>query len=294
VASVDDTLVSVGSVDINSLPQPEAEQGTGVAQAEPQAPFVFEGVPDDDAPDAFSTGEVASQNVLNNLFNQNATRTPLSIDGVMDNEGPMAVLYGQGAALSDATPVITGVAQANTRLVLRNADGEVLGLTDSDASGRWSFELKGLGVGQHTIQVQAISLEREEAQIQFELADYSGPAAQTASNASHQVSGSEDQIYVFTRDDVNAFSRETNINLVSHITVNSLPADGALQLQDGGVWRPWWPVSASRPATSAMATCVLCQAPTSRARRPTTPRVRAICRTCTPNSTSPSQGSAPA
>lgn len=237
VASVDDTLVSVGSVDINSLPQPEAEQGTGVAQAEPQAPFVFEGVPDDGAPDAFSTGEVASQNVLNNLFNQNATRTPLSIDGVMDNEGPMAVLYGQGAALSDATPVITGVAQANTRLVLRNADGEVLGLTDSDASGRWSFELKGLGVGQHTIQVQAISLEREEAQIQFELADYSGPAAQTASNASHQVSGSEDQIYVFTRDDVNAFSRETNINLVSHITVNSLPADGALQLQDGGVWR---------------------------------------------------------
>jgi hypothetical protein len=232
VASVDDAVVSIGSVDPESQ-----EERTEVAAEEVAEPLVFEGVADFEAESEVSVGEIASQNVVNNLFNQIATRKPLSIDGVMDNEGAMRVLYGDGAALSDATPVITGTAEANTRLVVRNAAGDVLGLTESDAAGRWSFQLPELHAGRHDIKVQSISLEREEAQIGFEVSDFSGAAVQTASNTTFQITGTEDNAYVFSNADVTGFSTSTNINLVSHITVNSLPADGLLQVRVNNAWR---------------------------------------------------------
>jgi len=62
-----------------------------------------------------------------------------------------------------------------------------------------------------------------------------GPAP--ASIASLLITGSEDSVYVFGQSDLQAISRESGINLLSHISVNRMPADGVLQVQDNTVWR---------------------------------------------------------
>lgn len=237
VASIEDALVSIGSVS-------EGERDDGGEAAEPTVQSLglqFEGVADNAAQNHVSTGEIASHSVVSHVFSQAVARTPLSIDGVVDNDGVMRIMYGNGAALGDATPVITGTVAPHVRLVVFNAAGDVLGLTESDASGRWSFELSQLSAGQHNIRVQSVSTDREEATISFEVSDFSGAFVNTASNFSYLATGWEDTAYVFGRADLDGIVQATgiasNAALVRHITINSLPADGVLQILENNAWR---------------------------------------------------------
>jgi hypothetical protein len=232
VASVDDERVSIVSVESSDEAADASADDTPAPVFAPvveQAPVAASDV---------SMGQIAT--VDNSEADAGvAQRARLKIDGVMDNSGTMRVMYGDGAALGDTTPVITGVAAANQRIVIRDkASNTTLGLTTSDANGNWSFELPTRSSGQHEVTVQTISMDREEASFAFRVSEASGATASTASNALVAATGTEDTAYVFGATDIANLRSGTNINIITEILVNSLPADGALQFRANNTWTP--------------------------------------------------------
>jgi hypothetical protein len=232
VASVDDERVSIVSVESSDEAADASADDTPAPVFAPvveQAPVAASDV---------SMGQIAT--VDNSEADAGvAQRARLKIDGVMDNSGTMRVMYGDGAALGDTTPVITGVAAANQRIVIRDkASNTTLGLTTSDANGNWSFELPTRSSGQHEVTVQTISMDREEASFAFRVSEASGATASTASNALVAATGTEDTAYVFGATDIANLRSGTNINIITEILVNSLPADGVLQFRANNTWTP--------------------------------------------------------
>lgn len=235
VASVDDQVVSIVSIESGDEAADASDDGADSAPAPVFTPVVEQAPA---AASSMSNGQIAT------VDNSEADtvvvqRARLKIDGVMDNSGAMRVMYGDGAALGDTTPVITGVAAANQRIVIRDkASNTTLGLTTSDANGNWSFELPTRSSGQHEISVQTISMDREEASFAFRVSDASGAVARTASNAIVAATGTEDTAYVFGATDIASLRSGTNINIITEILVNSLPADGVLQFRANNTWTP--------------------------------------------------------
>jgi hypothetical protein len=71
-----------------------------------------------------------------------------------DNTSPAAPVLmtpADGSSTNDATPVISGTAEANSTVTVR-IDGSVAGTTSADSSGNWTFTLSSpLSVGSHTV-----------------------------------------------------------------------------------------------------------------------------------------------
>ena len=236
VASVEeDVLVSVGSVEGDAE---EAEDTA--AQEESAETVVFEVVaqaPEQDANVSF--GQIATvDNNASSASQAVAPRARLKVDGVEDNNSDMRISYGEGASLSDTTPVLTGVAEANRRLVIRDKiSGDTLGLTTTDANGAWSFQLPELRTGKNEVSVQTISMDREEVSFSFNVTETSQALVKAASNTSVAFEGTEDTARLFTTADLTALGRSVSFRAVQEVIIKALPADGVLQFRaDDGTW----------------------------------------------------------
>ncbi len=189
-----------------------------------------------------STGQIASvaAEVTSRL-----KAAALKINGIVDNSGAMRVLYSDGATLGDTTPVLSGVAGANLRIVVRDkASGTTLGLATTDANGAWSLELPSMTTGRHEVVVQTIAADRQETSLSFQISDTSAALVKTASTSTLQVTGWEDSAYVFSTNDLNGLRQSTGINLISEIVINQLPTEGTLQFLNAN--KQWVAVTAGQ------------------------------------------------
>jgi len=242
VASVDTETVSIVSVESSN----EAADSSDNSAPEQVVMPVFAQAPAAVASD-LSMGQIAT--VDNSVPETVAQRARLKIDGVMDNNGSMRVMYAEGATLGDTTPVISGVAAANQRIVIRDkATNTTLGLTTSDASGKWSFELPSMSTGQHELSVQTIAMDREQAAFSFNITDTSNAVVKTASTTTYQATGTEDTAYVFGNTDIAGLRSSSGINLITEVLINTLPTDGRLEFRSNNVWTS---VTAGQSVSSA-------------------------------------------
>ena len=242
VASVDTETVSIVSVESSN----EAADASDNSAPEQVVMPVFAQAPAAVASD-LSMGQIAT--VDNSVPETVAQRARLKIDGVMDNNGSMRVMYAEGATLGDTTPVISGVAAANQRIVIRDkATNTTLGLTTSDASGKWSFELPSMSTGQHELSVQTIAMDREQAFVSFNITDTSNAVVKTASTTTYQATGTEDTAYVFGNTDIAGLRSSSGINLITEVLINTLPTDGRLEFRSNNVWTS---VTAGQSVSSA-------------------------------------------